>query len=82
LERLRNEEIKMFDEIHSELNNVFDTFKESIKDDFGMLIVENIFDPILRETSQLMLTQENMNNTLAELDGLREEIVALKTKNG
>lgn len=72
----------MFDEIHSELNNVFDTFKESIKDDFGMLIVENIFDPILRETSQLMLTQENMNNTLAELDGLREEIVALKTKNG
>ena len=69
----------MFDEIQAGLSNVFDIFRESVRDEFGMSIVENIFEPMQSELSQLILTMENTNTTLAELDGLRSEIRAMKS---
>jgi hypothetical protein len=64
----------MFDEIWGKLLSTENVFRESVRDEFGMRMINDLFEPIRKETNGLVLMHEELENSLGNLESLRTEI--------
>ncbi|MDR1959375.1 MAG: hypothetical protein LBQ54_10115 [Planctomycetaceae bacterium] len=64
----------MFDEILRKLLNTENGFRESVRDEFGMRMINDLFEPVRNETKALVLMHEELENSLMNLESLHMEI--------
>lgn len=67
----------MFVDIYQLCARSLQDFSDSVRDDFGNSVVQEVYQPLLTEIVGLMQMQEHMEQVFGELRQLNEELKAI-----
>ena len=68
----------MFEDIRNLVTENMNSFNESVRDEFGMSILRDVFEPMLSEITGLIQMCEYMESTVKEIDQLTQELQAIE----
>jgi hypothetical protein len=68
----------MFYDVFAELSSLQTIFSESVRDELGMSFVNEVLEPIIRETNSLVLMHEEIESLLINIESLRSEIATIR----
>ena len=64
----------MFEDIRNLAAESMNAFSEGVRDEFGMSILRDVFEPLLTEIAGLIQMNENMEKAIKEINQLNEEL--------
>lgn len=64
----------MFDDLFNVTSQQMGKFSDTVRDEFGLSIVSDVFEPFLQDIAALQQMEEEFKNRSAEIDQLMEEL--------
>ena len=64
----------MFDDIYNSTTFKIYEFRDNVRDEFGLSIYREVFEPMLSEIAALVTMNENINKAIFEIDQVSQEL--------
>jgi len=67
----------MFEDIRNSAAGSMNAFSEGVRDEFGMSILRDVFEPMLAEIAGLIQMNENMEKAISEINQVTEDLQSI-----
>lgn len=64
----------MFDDVISLASNHLDSFSDTVRDQFGVSMINQFFEPMIANIKELQQVEEMFQRCLVELDSMTKEL--------